>query len=383
MHVFRTAVACLLLSIVPTLAFAAGGQVVQTTATDQSLRLELENAIGRGLSWLAVQQKGAGYWSQAEYPALTGLVLTAFNGDPSGYYKKKFQGQVANGYDYLLKNVKPDGGIYGKDLANYNTAICMMALVTANNPKYEGVLKKGRSFLVGLQDRKADSPYAGGIGYGGSYKNSDIINTSFALEALHYTRYLQKDVGSDAHDLDWKAAARFISRTQNLPGYNDQAWVTGDPENRGGFVYFPGNTKAGESTLPDGRVALRSYGSGSYAGLLSYIYAEMDRNDPRVKEVFGWLTRNYTLDENPGMGKEGLFYYYHTMAKALSIYGADTLPMKDGRKVQWRTTLAKRLLDLQNADGSWVNQSGRWWEKDPVLVTSYAVIALEIVHRGL
>jgi squalene-hopene/tetraprenyl-beta-curcumene cyclase len=360
----------------------AAEKMVAKSQSDVSLKSELENAIGRGLNWMASRQSEGGYWSQTEHPALTALALTAFQGEPSGFYKKKYQSNIAKGYQYLLSNQQPDGGIYAKGLQNYNTSISLVALVVANKPEYEGALKKGRSFLVRLQDRRNDN-FDGGIGYGGSYKNSDIINTSFALEALHYTRYLKNDVAGDAEDLDWKAAVRFISRTQNLPGSNDQKWVTGDPENRGGFVYFPGDSKAGEAKLPDGKVALRSYGSGSYAGLLSYIYAQMDKNDPRVKEAYGWLLRNYTLEENPGMGQEGLYYYYHTMAKALSTYGVDTLTLKEGKRVPWRRELAKRLLDLQGADGSWVNQNGRWWEKDPVLVTSYAVMTLEILYRGL
>ena len=376
----------LLLVAVPLLsvpAFAAGKEkVVARSQSDVSLKHELENAIGKGLSYLATRQSAGGHWSQAEHPALTGLVLTAFQGDPSGFYKRKYETQIGKGYDYLLTNLRPDGGIYGKDLANYNTSISMMALLMANKPEYQPAIQKGRGYLIGLQDKRGDA-FDGGIGYGGTYKNSDIINTSFALEALHYTRYLKNDVGSEAEDLDWKAAVRFISRTQNLPGYNDQKWVTGDAENRGGFVYFPGDSKAGEAKSADGKVALRSYGSGSYAGLLSYIYAQLDRNDPRVKEVFNWLSTNYTLDENPGMGKDGLYYYYHTMAKGLSTYGVDTLKLKNGKTVNWRTELAKRFLDLQNADGSWVNPSGRWWEKDPVLVTSYALLTLEILHRGL
>jgi len=83
------------------------------------------------------------------------------------------------------------------------------------------------------------------------------------------------------------------------------------------------------------------------------------------------------------MKKEGLYYYYHTMAKALSAAGIETLTLKDGTRVNWRQNLARRLLDLQREDGSWVNESGRFWEKDPNLVTSYATIALEIIHRGL
>jgi squalene-hopene/tetraprenyl-beta-curcumene cyclase len=54
-----------------------------------------------------------------------------------------------------------------------------------------------------------------------------------------------------------------------------------------------------------------------------------------------------------------------------------------GQRLNWRKELALRLLNLQQRDGSWVNDNGRWWERDPALVTSYAVLALELVHRGL
>lgn len=386
---FTLLTTAVLLLVLP-ISVLAADKVVAKSKPDVSLKLELENSIGKGLTWLAGKQNPAGYWAQTEYPALSALALTAFQGDPSGFYKRKYEQNVNNGYAYLVKCTKPDGGIYGKDLANYNTSISMMALLVANNPAYEPVLKKARKFLVGLQDDfgekgMGDDPLDGGIGYGGSYKHSDLANTSFALEALYYTRFLKSDVANDpdAKDLNWKAAQQFISRCQNLPGSNDQKWASDDPANKGGFVYFPENSKAGEQHLTDGKTALRSYGSMSYAGLLSFIYAQVDKNDPRVKAVIDWLSKNYTLDENPGMGQEGLYYYYHTMAKALSSAGVETLTLKDGTKVNWRQNLAKRLLNLQNADGSWVNANGRWWEKDPHLVTSYATITLEIIHRGL
>jgi squalene-hopene/tetraprenyl-beta-curcumene cyclase len=377
------AAALLLMSPLPSLAAES---VVAKSKPDLSFKLELENAIGRGLTWLAGTQQAGGHWSQVEYPAATALVLTSFQGDPSGFYKNKYEAQINKGFGYLLRNVKPDGGIYGKDLANYNTSISMMALLVANRPEFEPVIKKARAFEIGLQDKlESGDPLNGGIGYGGSYKHSDLANTSFALESLYYSRYLKSDVANDpdAKDLNWKAALQFVSRCQNLPGSNDLKWASGDPENKGGFIYFPENSKAGEQKLADGKTALRSYGSMSYAGLLSLVYAQVDKGDPRVKAVLEWLSRNYTLNENPGMGKEGLYYYYHTMAKALAAAGVDTLTLQDGRKVNWRQDLAKRLLNLQNADGSWVNANGRWWEKDPHLVTSYATITLEIIHRGL
>ena len=101
-----------------------------------------------------------------------------------------------------------------------------------------------------------------------------------------------------------------------------------------------------------------------------------------MKAVLEWLQKNYTLEENPGMGEQGLYYYYHTMAKALSAYGLDALPTKKG-SVKWREQLALRLINLQKRDGSWENNNGRWWEKDPALVTSYAMLTLEMIARGL
>jgi squalene-hopene/tetraprenyl-beta-curcumene cyclase len=373
------------------LASQAAGKVVTQSQPDVSLRNEVENSIGKGLTWLANKQQPGGWWAQTEHPALTAMVLTAFQGDPSGFYKRKFEQNIKLGYDYLASNVKPDGSIYVKDLKNYNTALSMLAFLVANNIAYEPILKNGRKFLISQQDDfgdkgMGDHPLDGGMGYSGSYKNSDINNTTLALEALHYTRYLKSDVANDPEtkDLNWKAAAQFISRTQNLPGTNDQAFASGDPENKGGFVYFPENSMAGQATLPDGKVAYRSYGSASYNGLLSLTYAQVDVRDPRVKAVLDWLNRNYSLEENPGMGQAGLFYYYHMMAKGLSLAGVDTLTLKDGKKLKWRPALAKRLLDLQASDGSWVNQqNGRFWERDPHLVTAHAILTLEILYRGL
>ena len=365
---------------------SASDKVVAGTKSDLSLKLELDTAIGKGLAWLAGQQKADGTWGEPEYPALSALALTAFQGDQSGSYKRKYETNIKKGYEQLVKNAKPDGGIYVEKLPNYNTSISLMALVVANNPAYEPIMKKARNFLIGLQDNLGDDVAVnGGIGYGGRYKHSDLNNTLNSLEAIHYTRFLKSDVANDpeAKDLNWKAVTQFISRTQNLPGSNDQKWASDDPDNKGGFTYFPGHSMAGEQTLSNGKTALRSYGSMSYAGLLSLIYAQVDKNDPRVKAVIDWLSKNYTLAENPGMGQEGLYYYFHTLAKGLSAAGIETLTLKNGTKVNWRRELAKQLLNLQKADGSWANDNGRWMEKDPVLVTSYSTITMEILQRGL
>ena len=121
----------------------------------------------------------------------------------------------------------------------------------------------------------------------------------------------------------------------------------------------------------------------TYAGMQSLIYANVDKNDPRVKLALKWLENSYNLDENPGMGVQGLYYYYQAMSKALSAMGIDTLTLEDGRKVDWRDELANKLISIQKSDGSWVNTNNRWWEADPILVTSYCVLALEQLYHSI
>ena len=121
----------------------------------------------------------------------------------------------------------------------------------------------------------------------------------------------------------------------------------------------------------------------TYAGLLSYIFADLKRDDERVLAAYNWLKDNYTLEENPGVGQQGLYYYYHTMAKALTVYGDDILVTSAGKKIDWRKALTVKLIQNQREDGSWINPTARWWENDPVLVSAYSLISLNMVARKL
>jgi hypothetical protein len=71
-----------------------------------------------------------------------------------------------------------------------------------------------------------------------------------------------------------------------------------------------------------------------------------------------------------------LYYYYHTMAKALSVYGQPIIKDEKGVGHDWARELAQHLISLQDAEGSWKNTSERWYEEIPVLATSYAIVAL-------
>lgn len=371
-------------------------------AQDASLKNEVQASMQKGLAYLLTKQQPSGAWGDpavpGAQPAITALALMGILADSTRLPNELSDpGKLA--VAYLLSVQKEDGGIYTeKPLSTYNTALALTALSFAPlDEKGRQAALKARTYLVSLQgkfDDKAnpdpkstyDSPYDGGIGYTSKTAYSDLSNTHFALEALYYSKNLYADHPGEekkSAKLDFEAAIKFVARCQNLKATNDQAWASDDATNKGGFVYRSGESKADPVALPDGKEALRSYASMSYAGMLSFIYADMKPDDQRLVAVKEWLSKNYSVEENPGMGQQGLYYYYHTMAKALTIAKMPVLTLSDGTKVNWRQDLAKQLFNGQQKDGSWANENGRWMEKDPVLCTCYAVLALAQVASGL
>jgi squalene-hopene/tetraprenyl-beta-curcumene cyclase len=95
-----------------------------------------------------------------------------------------------------------------------------------------------------------------------------------------------------------------------------------------------------------------------------------------VKAALSWIQENYDLTSNPGMGNAGLFYYYHTFAKALDATGLKFVEDEQGRRHNWRAELVETLSRQQHRDGSWVNKNDRWLEGDANLVTAYGLLAL-------
>ncbi len=367
------------------------GETPEDRARNISLKLEIERSIERGVGFLEAIQSEDGSWGNMPLPALTALPAHAILGDPRFRRGEGVEvpDSARKALDLVLSHQQESGGIYTRGLASYNTSIAIMALLAADDPAYHDAIRTARAFLVQQQNwigepGDTSDPVSGGIGYGNSLPHSDLSNTHLALEALYHSRVLVEDEGPDTPDLDWDAALTFISRTQNLPETNDQPWASDIESERGGFIYTPVESKAGEFTLPGGGTGLRSYGSMTYSGLLSLIYADVDSDDPRVIAAKEWLERHYSLDENPRLGYQGLFYYFHTMAKALTAAGVRELNTADGRSVDWKQELALRLFDLQRTDGSWVNEgSARWMEDDGSLVTAYALLTLQHIYYNL
>lgn len=359
------------------------------TATAANVRDQAQQSIGAGLKYLLSQQKPDGTWQNPhEPPGITAIVLKALARDP----RFRDEPQVKRGFDALMKFQVESGGIYKDSLASYNTAISISALAAAQNPEYRPAIDKALAYLKSLQWTDtiqgpkgeklidASNPWYGGWGYGGLSRGGgrpDLSNTQMALDAL-------KDAGLKPDDPAFKAATKFITRLQNFSETNDRPWVGND----GGFVYGPSDTGMGESlageyTGADGKRLLRSYGSMTYAGLKSMIYAGLTKQDPRVQAAWGWISHNWNLDENPGMrlgkpenAKYGLYYYYQTLARALAAYGEPMIDDPQGQTHAWASEVVQKLSALQRPDGSWVGDK-KWYEDNPVLATAYAVTAMQ------
>lgn len=323
-------------------------------------------------------------------PAITGLVVTGFMLDPGVDERHPV---VVTGTRYILKHQQTDGGIYKDMLPSYNTAICLSALAMVNKPEAFNGMLKGRDYLRTLQHGDfnnnnpedpgfeepigIDHPYYGGVGYG-KHGRPDLSNLSFFVQALH-------DTGVSTNDPAYQRALVFLSRVQMNDQINDMPYA--DESDQGGFIYatvpniesvdgMAGQSQAGTTTetTPEGTeiVRLRAYGSMTYAGFKSLLFANLDPDDARITEAWKWIENNYTLEENPGMGMQGYYYYLCTMARALDAMGVEEI---NGRN--WREDLIDKLWELQHNSGSFRVVESRWMENNDILIAAYALIAVQ------
>jgi squalene-hopene/tetraprenyl-beta-curcumene cyclase len=220
-------------------------------------------------------------------------------------------------------------------------------------------------------NKKPDSDYYGGAGYAGEKSRPDLSNTAFFLEAL-------KAAGTPKDDPAFKKALVFVGRCQNFKSeFNTAEWAA--KNNDGSFAYTGAN--GGENRRSDDTKGdMGGYGSMTYAGIKSMIYCGVGKGDERYLKAIDWLSKNYTVDANPGMPKElaerGLYYYYHTMAKTLDLMGTPEFTDATGKKHDWKADIIGALAKRQKSDGSWLNTNPRWMEDEPNLNCGYALMAL-------
>ncbi len=343
----------------------------QAKDLDAAAKKQYTASVQKAVEYLRSKGQAAdGSFSAQAGPAITAVVTTGMleNG------RKPDDPTVAKALKYLEGFVQSDGGIYapGSRIKNYETCVNLICFQAANaDHRYDKQIAAADKFVRGLQVDGADGRDKsniefGGVGYGNATR-PDLSNTAFLIDAL-------QAVGTPADDEALQKALTFVSRCQNLETeHNTTPFAAKNPD--GGFYYTPaaGGQNPAELTPSGG---LRSYGSMTYAGLKSMIFAGVSPDDPRVKAAYQWIQKNYDLDSNPGLGSAGLYYYYHLFAKSLEAVGADELADAKGKKHNWRKELITTLAAKQQDDGSWVNDNRQWLEGDANLCTAFALLAL-------
>lgn len=351
-------------------------------------------SIQRGVARLRELQHDRGGWmvddtatptDQPEKPspvsvAVTALVVKAIVQAEGDAAIRSPEIQKALAYIRLSQN--EDGSFEGGALTNYVTAAVVSGLASLDDPDVQDNIRAGVRWLTTnqwhqAQGLKPEHDWFGGAGYG-NHGRPDLSNTQMMLDALY-------DAEMSPHEPAMQRAIAFVSRAQNLQATNKSEWTGND----GGFIYTPANggesmasQAAGEGRygekIPEGQArSLRSYGSMTYAGFKSLIYAGLSQDDVRVRAAFDWIRRHWTFDENPGLGQQGLYYYYQAMSRALRVAQQPTIVDIDNKAHNWREELIDAVASRQNASGGWRNDAERWLEGEETMATIHAVLALE------
>ena len=359
-------------------------------------------ALSQGLRWLAANQSSRGAWMEGERVeatdqppreaaasiAVTAMGLKAFaQADPDGPKLRSARDQAL----MFVRNELETRGFEGIDstgLGNYVTSAVAMglaALGSESDPDNASMLTRAVDHLTGGQWDQAEGvgpqrDWFGGAGYG-RHGRPDLSNTQMMLDALY-------DAGVSPDEPVVQRALVFLGRSQNLKATNPADWAQAGSDD-GGFIYTPanggesfGSQSAGEGrygeSMPAGAArSLRSYGSMTYAGFKSLLFAGLDAEDPRVRAALDWIRDHWTFDENPGVGQQGLYYYLHAMARALRASGIEIITTPDGVEHDWRSELIAALVDRQETGGSWRNPVDRWEESKRPLATAYSVLAIQ------
>ncbi len=341
--------------------------------------------------------------------AYTALTVRALSGAPEAL-RQKYQQNIDKAIEFLLSKANADGsfgeGASGTYMKTYTTAVALSALSVA--PRTDRVIDAIRGAQAYLKrNQLREGPFKGGFGYGdeepkrnpetGEFEVKRSTNANLSVTAM--VAEAMKDSGLSLSDDLWPLVQEFVRKCQNNTETNtDPAYLASLKEkgmsigNDGSLYYTPvadaGVQKAGTRKIAD-RETIVGYGSMTYDGIKTYVYAGLRRDAPEVKAAVDWVRRNDSVEPHPGFVYEqgqrkhlrGLYYYYLVMARALDACGERPLVLPDGTARDWPAELGEQLLKSLRETKTWVNDNPAWYEGDAVLVTGYVLNVLDILFH--
>jgi hypothetical protein len=303
------------------LMFAA---VVPSRACGDELPQKWQEAIGKGLEWLAKQQFPDGHWEAqgGQYPmAMTGLAGMAFLMEGSTIREGKYQQQIRKAVEWFMRRSQPNGllflaCVYGEE----------------DDPdrrqKLEDILTRAVQFTGKSQSRVGGWNYVSGADTGNDAGHEGSV-TIVQVQSLRAARnagiHVPKEVIDKAHK-----------------------YLHDATDAQGGVQYQLGGGGASGALTAQAIACL--FSAGQY-------------DDPLVKKWLAYCQRVIPIDRS-GVDRFGHYeytqYYYAQVAYMLGEDGyARLFPgSRDSERLTWskyKTNIGDAIVGRQSPDGSWTS----------------------------
>ncbi len=322
-----------------------------------------EEAVERGLLWLARNQYPDGHWSIDDFPgdtseslgegsfvsnsAATGLSLLAFLGAGYTHQSGKHQEVVSRGMKWLVEHQKPDGDLFADETEFvwfYSHGIASIALCEAygltKDPDLKAPAQKALDFIVESQHEEF-----GGWRYRPQFE-SDTSVSGWQLMALKSGEMAGLNVPKEAY----AGVSRWLDSVESKSA-------------AGQFSYHPTKEVSPAMTAE---------------GLLMRQYLGAKRDDAPL--IAG---ANYLRTRLPDFGQRDAYYWYYATQVMFHMQG--------DHWGEWNNSLRDLLVTTQSRDGAvsgswdparpspdkWASGGGRHY------LTCLNLLMLEVYYRHL
>jgi len=324
---------------------------------------ESEEAVERGLIWLALNQYPDGHWSINDFPgeptaelgqgsfradsAATGLSLLAYLGAGYTHQSGKYQDVVNRGVTWLLKRQKPNGDLFADEsdfVWLYSHGMASIALCEAYGLTKDAALKepaqRALDFIIDSQH-----PEFGGWRYRPGFE-SDTSVSGWQLMALKSGEMSGLTVSKVAYT----RVGKWLDSVQSKAS-------------AGQFSYHPSRDASPTMTAE---------------GLLMRQYLGAKRDEAEL--IAG---ANFLRTRLPDFGQRDSYYWYYATQVMFHMQGEHWS--------LWNSSLRDSLVETQSKDGT---GSGSWDPARPTpekwasaggrhYVTCLNLLMLEVYYRHL
>lgn len=322
-----------------------------------------EQAVERGLKWLADHQFAAGHWSIHELncsddgctghgsfqadTAATGLALLAFLGAGHSHRSGEYQSEVSRGIRWLVQNQKATGDLYtdtSEFVWLYSHGMAAIALCEAygmtKDPELKEPAQRAVDFIV-----ESQHPEFGGWRYRPQFE-SDTSVSGWQLMALKSGQMAGLNVPKSAYE----GVSKWLDSVENK-------------SSKGRFSYHPSRTDSLAMTAE---------------GLLMRQYLGAGRLDSSLTAGAGYLKQRL-----PRLEERDAYYWYYATQVMFHMQGDYWF--------QWNGAIRDLLVNSQEKGG---HSTGSWDPESPTkskwgtaggrhYVTCLNLLMLEVYYRHL